>query len=119
MVTEEPFNAARFIEFLKRLIAGRYKPVFLILEGHPAHIAKKLKEFVKEHCELIELNYLPGYFPELNPDEHGWNHVGMGVRRVSRCGRDQKHTKLNNADPPRRLFAVRPGGALLLSEPAP
>jgi transposase len=75
MVIEGTFNADRFIEFLRRLIAGREKPVFLIVDGHPAHKAKKVKQFVAEHAKLLELYYLPGYSPELNPDEQVWNYV--------------------------------------------
>jgi len=75
MVTEQSFNAERFIEFLRRLIAGRREPVFLIVDGHPVHKAKKVKQFVEQHSEMLELYYLPGYSPELNPDEQVWNHV--------------------------------------------
>lgn len=75
MVSEKAFNGEVFIEFLRRLIAGRSKPVFLIVDGHPAHKAKKVKQFVEEHSHLLELYYLPGYSPELNPDEQVWNHV--------------------------------------------
>jgi len=75
MVSEQAFNGEVFIEFLRRLIAGRQKPVFLIVDGHPAHKAKKVKQFIAEHAALLELYYLPGYSPQLNPDEQVWNHV--------------------------------------------
>jgi len=38
-------NAAVFIEFLKRLIAGAKKPVYLIVDRCSAHISKKTKAF--------------------------------------------------------------------------
>lgn len=75
MVTEKRFNADVFIEFMKRLITGGSNPVFLIVDGHPVHKAKKVKDFVKSSGGKIELFYLPGYSPELNPDEFVWNHV--------------------------------------------
>lgn len=64
-----------FIEFLRRLIAGRQKPVFLIVDEHPTHTAKKVKQFVAEHSDLLELHYVPDYSPESNPDEQAGNHV--------------------------------------------
>jgi transposase len=75
MVTEKSFKVDVFIEFLKRLITGEDKPVYLIVDGHPVHKAKKVKEFVKRLNGKLELFYLPGYSPELNPDEYVWSHV--------------------------------------------
>ena len=75
MVTEHGLTADSFLEFLRRLIVGRDNPVFLIVDGHPVHRGRKVKEFVREHSGMIELFYLPGYSPELNPDEQVWNHV--------------------------------------------
>jgi hypothetical protein len=39
-------NSAVFIEFLKRLVTGAARPIFLIVDRGPAHIAKKTKAFV-------------------------------------------------------------------------
>jgi hypothetical protein len=35
-----------FIEFLKRLMAGAKRAIFLIVDRGPAHIAKKTRAFV-------------------------------------------------------------------------
>src|ERR1700704_2123429 len=40
-------NADVFIEFLKRLITGAKRAIFLIVDRGPAHIAKKTKAFVE------------------------------------------------------------------------
>ena len=40
-------NADVFIEFLKRLLIGATRPVFLIVDRGPAHRAKKAKAFVE------------------------------------------------------------------------
>ena len=64
------FVVAVFLKFLKQLL--RYvqgKKVFLIVDGHPVHRAKVVKAWLAEHSREIELFYLPGYSPELNPDE--------------------------------------------------
>ena len=39
-------NAAVFIEFLKRMMIGAKRPIFLIVDRGPAHVAKKTKAFV-------------------------------------------------------------------------
>ncbi len=69
-VFEERFTGPVFLDFLKRLVkdnAGR--KVVLIVDGHPAHRARIVRDWVAKHPELIELHFLPGYSPELNPAE--------------------------------------------------
>jgi len=41
----------------------------LILDGHPAHRARVVRTWVAANPHLIELHFLPGYSPELNPAE--------------------------------------------------
>lgn len=40
-----------------------------LVDGHPSHRFKLVNEWVAEHSERIELHFLPGYSPELNPVE--------------------------------------------------
>jgi transposase len=64
------FTGAVFIDFLGRLLrdcAGR--KVHLIVDGHPVHRAKLVSTWVGRHADGIELHFLPGYSPELNPVE--------------------------------------------------
>jgi len=68
-------NAEVFIEFLKRLIAGAKRKVFLIVDRGPAHIAKKTKAFVESQNGKLRLFYLPPYSPDRNPDELVWKHL--------------------------------------------
>lgn len=68
-------NAAVFIEFLKRLLVGATKPIFLIVDRGPAHIAKKTKAFVETLGGKLKLFYLPPYSPDRNPDELVWKHL--------------------------------------------
>jgi transposase len=75
MTIDGRFNAGKFIEFLKRLIHNSKKPVFLIVDGHPAHKAKKVKEFIESTEGKLRLFILPPYSPELNPDELVWNNL--------------------------------------------
>lgn len=69
MVFKEAFNADVFTGFLKRLIRQSPQKVFLIIDGHPVHRSKEVKKWVTENDKQIRLFFLPGYSPELNPDE--------------------------------------------------
>lgn len=78
----ERLNASRFLELLKHFMRGRKGPVLLVLDGHPAHIAKAVAQYVQSLKGRLELHFLPGYAPELNPDEFVWNHLkGQGVSK--------------------------------------
>jgi transposase len=72
----------RFIEFLKRLIHNADRPIFLIVDGHPAHKAKSVRRYVESVKDRLQLFLLPPYSPELNPDERVWNDLkNNGVGR--------------------------------------
>jgi transposase len=68
-------NATVFIEFLKRLIAGADRPIFLIVDRGSAHRAKKTQAFVAATGGKLQLFYLPPYSPDRNPDELVWKHL--------------------------------------------
>jgi transposase len=70
MVFKQRFIAKVFLEFLRRLIrAAASQKVILILDGHPVHRAAAVRRFAQANSELLELVFLPGYSPELNPTE--------------------------------------------------
>jgi len=68
-VFEGSFNVKLFLGLLKRLVKQAKRKVFLIVDGHPVHRAKLVQAWRAEHQEEMEIIYLPGYSPELNPDE--------------------------------------------------
>lgn len=68
-------NAALFVELLKHFMRYRRTPVFLVLDRLPAHIARLVAAYVQSLEGRLELHFLPGYAPELNPDEFVWNHL--------------------------------------------
>ena len=57
------------IEFLRRLIKQNPRKVLLILDGHPVHRSRCTQRWVYQRRKKIRLFYLPGYSPQLNPDE--------------------------------------------------
>ena len=75
MLTEERVNAGVFIVFLKRLIHGAEQPIFLVLDGHPVHRSKAVRSFVESTDGKLKIFLLPGYSPELNPDELVWHYL--------------------------------------------
>jgi len=67
---EVRFTTVVFLNFLKRLIQhSNGRKVFLIVDGHPVHRAKVIQAWLKENKFAIEMFFMPGYSPELNPDE--------------------------------------------------
>jgi transposase len=69
-VFKERFTGAVFLDFLRRLVRqAKGQKLVVIVDGHPAHRAKLVRDWVAAHPEQIELHYLPGYSPELNPAE--------------------------------------------------
>ena len=68
-------NADVFIEFLKRLLVGAKRKIFLIVDRGPAHRAKKTKAFVETLGGKLMLFFLPPYSPDRNPDELVWKHL--------------------------------------------
>ena len=79
MVIKGRFNAGVFIDFIKRLIEGKKNPVILIVDGHPAHKAKKVKAFLRTISDKFRMFFLPPYSPDLNPDELVWNDLKSNI----------------------------------------
>lgn len=76
-------NTDILIDFLRRLIKGAAKKVFLILDNLRVHHAKPLKAWLAEHAEQIEVFYLPSYSPELNPDEMANADIKQAVTKLA------------------------------------
>lgn len=81
MIYEGYGTAEVFKEFLKRLMVGATKPVYVVVDGHSIHKAKIVKEYVDSHNGNLKLFYLPPYSPHLNPDEQVWAHVKRQVSK--------------------------------------
>ena len=69
MVFKQRFTADVMIEFLRRLVRHAKRKVYLIVDRHPVHRSRKVTRWLDRHAGTIERFYLPGYSPELNPDE--------------------------------------------------
>jgi transposase len=72
MVFGGRFNSGVFVAFLTRLLrAAPRRELVLIVDSHPAHKSARTKRWLASPAAAgrVELVYLPGYSPELNPDE--------------------------------------------------
>ncbi len=63
------FTQSVMIDFLDRLVRDAKRKIIVIADGHPAHRGRRLRQWLQEHASHCELVLLPGYAPELNPDE--------------------------------------------------
>jgi transposase len=97
MTIEGRLNATVFRDFLSRLIKGVDRKIFLIVDGHPAHKAKMVRNFVEENSKRIELFILPSYSPELNPDELAWAHIKRKIGRSTVMTKDELKSKVVRA----------------------
>ena len=69
MIYRERFTSQVLIKFLRRLLRQSKGKVFLVLDNHPVHRSKVVKQWVEKRADRLSIFYLPGYSPELNPDE--------------------------------------------------
>jgi hypothetical protein len=60
-VLNQSFNAEVFIAFLHRLLGQFEEEIHLVVDGHPAHRAKKVVDWVARRPDQIELHFLPAY----------------------------------------------------------
>lgn len=69
MIYHERFTSQMLIKFMRRLLRQNTEKIFLILDNHSVHRSKAVKAWVEARSERLKVYYLPGYSPELNPDE--------------------------------------------------
>jgi transposase len=69
MVFQGKFKAPVFAEFLQRLLKQIDGTIYLIVDGHPVHRSGTATRFAAMHSSRLRLIRMPGYCPELNPDE--------------------------------------------------
>lgn len=64
-------DVVRFLQMLLRKIPGQ---LLVIWDGSPIHRADVIKQFLSGPMgKRVHLERLPGYAPELTPQEGGWN----------------------------------------------
>jgi transposase len=103
-------NGTLFVTLLRRMMGGRRKPLHLIVDGLPAHRTRLVRDYVnKLECKLT-LHFLPGYAPDLNPDELVWSHAkrtGNARRPLLKGERLEQRVAAQLADIGKRPSLVR------------
>ena len=89
-----PLVIMSFIVFLKRLIKGSSRKIYLILDNLKVHHSKIVKAWREKHTEEIEIFFLSSYSPEINPDEYLNNDLKSAIG-LKQTPKNHKHMKSN------------------------
>jgi transposase len=75
-VRSDSYDAEAVVSFLRVLLRKISGKIVLIWDGSPIHRAHEIKDFLKRGAaKRLHLEQLPGYAPDLNPDEGIWNYL--------------------------------------------
>lgn len=72
----QAYNADGVVAFLRTLLDHIKGHLTVIWDGAPIHRSQVVKDFLREGAaKRLHLEQLPGYAPDLNPDEGIWNYL--------------------------------------------
>ncbi|HZS05501.1 MAG TPA: transposase [Blastocatellia bacterium] len=91
MIRDDALTGVDSIHFLKHLLWQTGGKLLVIWDGSPIHRSKEVKACLADGAaKQIHLEQLPGYAPDLNPDEGIWGHLKyVELRNV--CCLDLSH----------------------------
>jgi transposase len=73
-IYEGPITGAEVVLFLLHLERHLPGPLIVIWDGASIHFGQAVRAFLAAgHAARVQLEQLPGYAPELNPDEGVWH----------------------------------------------
>jgi transposase len=82
MTCRGSMNGALFLVFLKRLLRGATRKIYLIVDRLKAHETAEVRRWLAAHKDRIEVVPLPTYSPELNADEYLNNDMRRNVKAL-------------------------------------
>jgi len=86
LVRDESLTGVESVRFLKHVLAQLERNLLVIWDGSPIHRGQAVKDFLADGgAKHIHLERLPGYAPDLNPDEGVWNHLKYVELRNRGC----------------------------------
>jgi transposase len=108
---ERAFKGDDVVRFLKHLLRQIPGKLLVIWDGSPIHRGGAVKDFLLSGAShRLQLEQLPGYAPDLNPDEGVWKHLKcvelknlccqslselkVELRKAKECLRHKKHVIL-------------------------
>jgi transposase len=76
MEQDEAFKGEDVVRFLRHALRRIPGKLLVVWDGSPIHRARVVKDFLASGASnRLRLEQLPGYAPELNPDEGIWKHL--------------------------------------------
>src|SRR5215210_4171524 len=73
---DRSFKGEDVVRFLKHLMHHIPGKLLIIWDGSPIHRSRTVKDFLASGASSrVQLEQLPGYAPDLNPDEGIWKHL--------------------------------------------
>ena len=73
---EQAFKGEDVVRFLKHLLRQIPGKLLVVWDGSPIHRGQAVKDFLASGAShRLQLEQLPGYAPDLNPDEGVWKHL--------------------------------------------
>jgi transposase len=89
------FKGGDVVRFLNHLMCHLGGQLLIIWDGAPIHRDHAVKAFLaSEVAGQLSVEPLPGYAPDLNPDEEVWNHLKQVELRNVAC---HDHAELRHA----------------------
>jgi transposase len=93
MVQERPYRSVDVVRFLQHLLRQIPGKLLVFWDGAPIHRGQPVKDLLAAGAaERLHLERLPGYAPDLNPDEGIWNALKR-VELRNLCCRDRRHLR--------------------------
>ncbi len=68
-------NSAGFIAFLDAMMHDFRGKLVIVTDKYPAHVSVATRRHIQEHRDRLSVHFLPGYAPDMNPDEHVWSYL--------------------------------------------
>jgi transposase len=91
---ERSFKGEDVVRFLKHLMGQIEGKLLVIWDGSPIHRGRAVKDFLASGAaRRVQLEQLPGYAPDLNPDEGVWKHLKC-VELKNLCCQSLKELKV-------------------------
>jgi transposase len=73
---DRPYRSVDVVRFLRLLLRRIRGPLLVIWDGASIHTGQPVRDFLAQGAaRRLLLARLPGYAPDLNPDEGVWNHL--------------------------------------------
>ena len=94
MEQQRSFKSQDVVRFLRHLLGQIPGKLLIIWDGSPIHSGRAVKDFLSSGASRrLKLERLPGYAPDLNPDEGVWKHLKY-VELKNLCCQSLKELKV-------------------------